>query len=276
VSLLLAGLVFAGTSGALYLGRWIARRRNAGTADGTPPPTEDTRTDEEKVRDEEEAKARAEVEKEVPTNKDVEDDDDNNQDTEKKKDNGGKKSAAKTIEDAINRAKKKATKPAGGDTQHLGGFICQLGDVLMRITGEEAWLAGGVVLSEEVPIAVLFVAPDAGHDCVIYVRCRPRASLFWLEPLDPKAILVGGEPPSSVEHNGIRFDRSRRLPLRPKRIGVGAPDVGDAVVVAEYNSAGAERLLVLKANSGMVRAYRGLELEEGSFEVIASGDSTLE
>ena len=116
---------------------------------------------------------------------------------------------------------------------------------------------------------------DAGHDCVIYVRSRPRDSLFWLEPLDPSAILVGGEPPSSVEHGGIRFDRSRRLPLRPRRIGVGAPDTGDAVIVAEYTSAGAERLLVLKANSGRVHAYRGLELEAGSFEVIASGESTL-
>jgi hypothetical protein len=146
----------------------------------------------------------------------------------------------------------------------------------MRLTGEEAWLAGGVVLSEEMPISVLFVAPDAGHDCAIYVRARPRDSVFWLEPLDPEAVLVGGEPPSSVEHEGIRFERARRLPLRPRRIGVGAPDVGDAVVVAEYTSAGAERLLVLKANSGVVRAYRGLELEEGSFEVIASGESTLD
>jgi len=275
VSLLLAGLVFAGTSGALYLGRWIAKRRGGPSSSetaGEPDNTTDKRTDEEKKRDEEEAKARAEVEREVPTNTD--------EDEEEAKDPAdaaakAKRDPKKAVLDAIARAKKKAQKPAG-ESHHLPGFLCQLGDVLMRITGEEAWLAGGVVLSEEVPIAVLFVAPDAGHDCVIYVRCRPRESLLWLEPLDPSAVLVGGEPPSSVEHGGIRFDRARRLPLRPKRIGVGAPDVGDAVVVAEYASAGAERLLVMKANSGVVRAYRGLELEEGSFEVIASGDSTLD
>ena len=52
--------------------------------------------------------------------------------------------------------------------------------------------------------------------------------------------------------------------------------MGDTVIVAEYASAGAERLLVLKANSGDVHAYRGVELEEGSFEVIASGAATLE
>jgi hypothetical protein len=163
-----------------------------------------------------------------------------------------------------------------GPKSRLDGFVCQLGDVVMRLTGEEAWLAGGLVLSEQVPIAVLFVAPDAGHDCAIYVRGRPNAGLWWLEPLDPSAVLVAGEPPSSVEHGGVRFDRARRLPLRPRRIGVGAPDAGDAVIVAEYTSAGGERLLVLKGNSGGVSCFRGLELEEGSFEVIASGETTLE
>jgi hypothetical protein len=132
-----------------------------------------------------------------------------------------------------------------------------------------------VILSEDVPVAVLYVAPDAGHNTILYARVRSKTSLHWLAPLDPTAILVGGEPPSSVEHGGIRFDRARRLPLRARRIGVGAPDTGDAVIVAEYASAGAERLLVMKANSGSVFAYRGLELEEGSFEVIASGDTTL-
>lgn len=216
MSLILTGLVIAGTSGAaLAIGRWIARRR-----EGAPI---ETTTDVTKSGDEQEPKR----------------------------------------------------KPAPDDGT-LAGFPCQLGDVLMRLTGEEAWLAGGLVLSEEVPVAALFVAPDAKQDCVIYVRPPPRDAVFWLEPLDPDAVLVAGEPPSSVEHRGVRFDRARRLPLRPKRIGVGAPDVGDAVVVAEYSSAGAERLLVLKATSGVTKAYRGVELEASMFEVIPSGKSTLD
>jgi len=252
VSLLLAGLVVAGTSGALMIGRWLARRRDqanelAGAAgDDKDAPTKDA----------DEARALAEVEAEAPAR------DDGESPAEAERKDKADPPAARTKK--------------GAARVQLEGFVCQLGDVLMRITGEEAWLAGGVVLSEEIPVAVLFVAPDAVHDCVIYVRARPRDCLLWLEPLDPSAVLVGGEPPSSVEHGGIRFERTRRLPLRPRRIGVGAPDVGDAVVVAEYASAGAERLLVLKANSGVVRAYRGLELERGSYEVIASGDTTLE
>lgn len=246
MSLILAGLVFAGTSGALLVGRWIVKRREA-AAKATDRP--DGREKDE--RDEDEERARAEVEAEVPEKKDE-------------------------SEPKVADPDPKRPRPVAGDAPRLEGFVCQLGDVVMRITGEEAWLAGGVVLSEDVPVAVLFVAPDARRDTVIYVRARPRDSLLWLEPLDPKAVLVGGEPPTSVEHDGIRFDRARRLPLRPRRIGVGAPELGDAVIVAEYVSAGAERLLVLKANNGDVRAYRGLELEPGAFEVIASGESTLE
>jgi hypothetical protein len=287
VSLILAGLVFAGTSGALYVGRLVAKRRAAAAA-GVDPPNKNTDKDKAKSKgdkgdrdakekegeekeDDFDKRATAEVEAEIPTPKDS-NPDAANADTGKKLSRKDAKADAKA-RDAKEKEKKRILQ---GEKAQLDGFVCQLGDVLMRITGEEAWLAGGLVLSEEMPVAVLFVAPDAGHDCAIYVRARPRDSLMWLEPLDPNAILVGGEPPSSVEHGGIRFDRARRLPLRPRRIGVGAPDVGDAVVVAEYASAGAERLLVLKANSGTVCAYRGLELEEGSFEVISSGESTLE
>lgn len=254
MSLILAGLVIAGTSGALVVGRWLARRR-AGE------DTSEERTGEAN-QDADEARARAEVEEEVPAPKD---------EGASEREEGG----ADPKKPPPAPTKRKARPALEGERMRLEGFICQLGDVLMRITGEEAWLAGGLVLSEEVPVAVLFVAPDAVHDCVIYVRARPRESILWLEPLDPSAILVGGEPPTSVEDRGIRFDRARRLPLRPRRIGVGAPDVGDAVIIAEYASAGAERLLVIKGNAGVVRAYRGLELERGSFEVIASGESTL-
>lgn len=209
MSLLLAGLVAVGASGAALVGRWLARRRDPASPAAPAAP------------------------------------------------------AAAAAED-----KKKLDDP-------IAGLPCQLGDVVMRMGGEEAWLAGGLVLSEDAPVAVLFVAPEAGHDCAIYVRPKPNDVLYWLAPLDPSAVLVGGEPPTSVEHEGIRFERTRRLPLRPRRVGVGAPDVGESAVVAEYASAGADRLLVLKSATG-TRAYRGLELESSTYEVIASGRSTLD
>lgn len=207
MSLVLAGLLVAGASGAALIGRWLSGRK-----------------------------------KEEPV-------------------------VPKADDAAVNKT------PAPGPT--LEGFPCQLGDVVMRMTGEEAWLAGGVVLEEEVPITVLFVAPDAGHDRALYVHPSPRASIVWLDPLDPSAILVGGEPPSSVEFENVRFERVRRLPLRPRRIGTGAPDLGDSVVVAEYASAGDDRLVVFKSG-GLARAYRGVELGAGAYEVIPSGRNTLE
>jgi hypothetical protein len=166
-------------------------------------------------------------------------------------------------------------KEAKAEEPSLEGFPCQLGDVVMRITGEEAWLSGAIVLSEELPLAALFVAPEAGQDRALFVTSRARDRITWLDPLDPSAVLVGGEPPHAVEHGGHRFERARRLPLNARRIGAGAPDVGDAVVVAEYVSSGAERLIVLKANNGNVFAWHGTELEAGAFEVIASGATTL-
>ena len=232
MSFLLAGLIVAGTSGAIAVGRWFSRRRED---PNEPKPV-------------------------------VAGDGD-----DAKKDSEG----TATADEAKKTSKRPPKRKVEGPSAHLDGFPCQLGDVIMRITGEEAWLAGGVVLSEETPIAALFVAPDAGQDCAIYVRPRPRESVFWMQPLDPGAVLVGGEPPSSVEHGGIRFDRVRRLPLRPKRIGVGAPDVGDSVILAEYASAGSERLLVMRSTTGSSFAYRGEELEISTYEVIASGRATL-
>jgi hypothetical protein len=236
VSLLLAGLIVAGTSGAVAVGRWLSRKR-----EGTSEPVPEAR----------------------------------GTGGEDAKEGDQPRSTASTADDAKRNSKPPPKRKVEGPSAHLDGFPCQLGDVIMRITGEEAWLAGGVVLSEEAPIAALFVAPDAGHDCAIYVRPQPRESVFWMQPLDPGAVLVGGEPPSSVEHDGVRFDRVRRLPLRPKRIGVGAPDVGDAVILAEYASAGSERLLVMRSTSGTSFAYRGEELEISTYEVIPSGKSTL-
>lgn len=221
MSLILAGLIVAGTSGAVAVGRWLFRRRDD---ERTPDPVT----------------------------------------------SGDAASPAKATAAPV-----AAKRTAEGQWAHLEGFPCQLGDVVTRLTGEEAWLAGAVVLREAAPVAALFVAPEAGQDYAIYVRPRPRESLYWMTPLDPGAVLVLGEPPSSVEHGGIRFDRVRRLPLRPKRMGVGAPELGDTVIVAEYASAGAERLVVMRGNTGSVSAYRGEELEPSSYEVIASGRGTL-
>ncbi len=156
----------------------------------------------------------------------------------------------------------------------LTDFPCHLGDVVIGRGGEEAWLAGALVFLERVPTAALFVAPDAGGDRALFARAKPSPSLAWLRPIPPEDLVVGSEPPSSLEHKGTRFSRLRRIPFRVERLGTGAPDVGDQAIVAEYAS-GIERLLVV-AGAGPARAWSGYALEEGTYDVLPAGKATLD
>lgn len=171
--------------------------------------------------------------------------------------------------------KKEGSVPKPNDEPSLDVFPCKLGDVVLRDGGEEAWLAGVVILSEEEPMRALFVAPEAGKDVVVLATPRPESALTWLRPIDAKPILTRGEPPTSIEHEGLRFERFRRLPLRAQRVGSGTPDVGAECVLAEYRAAGPERLLVV-TGGGETRAYRGVVLEEGMYEILPSGRATLD
>src|SRR5262245_37585647 len=80
-----------------------------------------------------------------------------------------------------------------------------LGDVLVFENGEEAWLAGASLLSEDAPIALLFRAPGSGADRAVYVRAVPPLESVWLElrrtERGPR------EPPSSLEEGGTLYAR---------------------------------------------------------------------
>jgi hypothetical protein len=146
--------------------------------------------------------------------------------------------------------------------------------VIIRHGGGEAWLAGALVFAEEVPIAALFVGPDAGGERAVLVHAQPSTTMAWLEPLGSGAVVVAGEPPSALEHGGVRFERVRRLPVRVERVGSGAPDVGARAIVAEYAGAGSERLVVVAGEA--VRAWKGTALEDGMYDVLPGGKGTLE
>jgi hypothetical protein len=147
----------------------------------------------------------------------------------------------------------------------------KIGDVILRAGGEEAWLAGALVFSEDAVAAALFVAPEAKLDRAIFARTKKAsARIAWLEPLPDGAITTGAEPPSSIEHEGTRFDRVRRLPVRVERAGTGAPDVGERAIVAEYATPAGDAL-VLVLSSSNVRAWRGTLLEEGMYDVLPGG-----
>lgn len=157
----------------------------------------------------------------------------------------------------------------------LEGFPCRLGDVILRSTGEEAWLAGAVVLHETdaPPLFALFHSPDSGGDRAVLAEPSEDAALLWLQPISDPG--VRGEPPSAIEHEGAHFDRRRRLPLHAARIGTGTPDVAKSVIFAEYTGVGDSRLIVLSGD-GACHAYLGQSMLAGSYDVLPSGKSTLE
>ncbi|HEY2516363.1 MAG TPA: hypothetical protein VGI39_36075 [Polyangiaceae bacterium] len=148
-----------------------------------------------------------------------------------------------------------------------GAFPCALGDVVVRtLDHTEAWLAGGVVFCEDAPAGVLFIAPERGGEGAILAWPRPRRELGWLTPVHSAALAVGDDPPSAIELDGVRFERTRRLPLRLERVGTGAPDMGAQGVVGEYRAASGEIALVVVAE-GVARGWRGRMLGEGEYEI---------
>jgi hypothetical protein len=240
-------------AGGILAGRFVARAMRAGVA---KPDQDEEAKNEEKKRNDDRRNAEAD---EADEAKDKDDD------------------ASVDAKAASVDAKKKSSKakPAGDDEDVFDGFPCQLGDVVMGVGGDEAWLAGALVLSEETPTAVLFIAPDAGGDHALWVRRSTTSDILWMRPIPAGEIHVGAEPPSSLEHAGERYERVRRLPLHVERHGTGAPDVGDQVVVAEYKSLPGTKLLVMVGPGG-TRAWHGMSLEHGMYDVLASGKSTLE
>jgi hypothetical protein len=170
-------------------------------------------------------------------------------------------------------AQRSAMQPASNP---FAGMPCKLGDVVVRTAErDEAWLAGALVFEEEKPVAALFVAPEAGGDRALFVRDAPGSGMTWLVPLAKGALPLTSDPPHAVEHEGARYERARRLPVKVTRVGSGAPTVGARAVVAEYAGAAAERLVVV-AGSEQTLAWKGVALVEGEYDVLPGGASTLQ
>jgi hypothetical protein len=159
--------------------------------------------------------------------------------------------------------------------RETAAFPCQLGDVVVRTAErDEAWLAGALVFAEERPIAALFVAPEAGADRALFVR-ESNEGVTWLSPLERGEVASTPDPPSTIEHRGVRFERTRRLPVRVTRLGTGAPGVGERAVVAEYKGPGAEQIVIV-AGTEQTLAWIGVALGKEDYDVLPGGKATLD
>ena len=111
--------------------------------------------------------------------------------------------AALPAGDGDDTASESGESDGDGETDEaLEGFVCRLGDVLLRrVEGDEAWLAGALVLAEDRPVAALFIAPEAHGDRAIFVPGPRQTVLTWLAPVAAGELGVaslvtpGGEPP---------------------------------------------------------------------------------
>jgi hypothetical protein len=164
----------------------------------------------------------------------------------------------------------KAGPDALSDAPRLDKFPCRLGDVVVRTAErDEAWLAGALVFEEQQPVAVLFIAPEAGADRAVWVH-EAGDGLTWLSPLNPVELPLPGDPPMAIEHAGARFERWRRFPARVQRLGSHTPMVGDTAVVAEYIGPGSERIVVV-IGAARTSLWRGVTLQNGDFDVLPRG-----
>jgi hypothetical protein len=159
----------------------------------------------------------------------------------------------------------------------LPGFRVGLGQVIVRASGDEAWLARAVVLSEARPVAVLFLAPDLGVERAVFALPAPHDELWWLEPVrapdDVAGLVLGREPALALELSGARFVRTRRRPLRAEGRGDGAPAVPLVVILAEYTDGATGRAVVLvdpasPGGGAFVGAFRGAVLAPGLYDVL--------
>lgn len=173
------------------------------------------------------------------------------------------------------RSLRRATHPSdetggagGAPVFPLAGFECAVGDVVVRPSErDEAWLAGALILSEERPVAAVFIAPEAGGDRALYVHAQSRGTVTWLTPIAEGSLAVRGEPPPTIEHEGVRFVRRRRLPVRVRGVGEHVPAFDESAIVGEYEGPGAARLVVLAGDRTSL-AWRGTALSDGEYEIL--------
>lgn len=144
----------------------------------------------------------------------------------------------------------------------------KVGDVLVAEGGDEAWLAGASMMSEDAMVAALFRAPNAGADLAIYLRAVAPFEAFWLvsRGISPGPI----EPPTSFEEGSELFSRVRRLPVEITRHGESSFDLEGFAIVAEYRGLGESRLLRV-ATREAVMLFSGRLLRPGTYDRLPGG-----
>ncbi len=148
------------------------------------------------------------------------------------------------------------------------GFELELGDVVSS-GGSEAWIEHGWILCEgdETVAAVL-----RASEVTLVVTPPPGSRVFWLQAID---IDHPDDPPATVAHDGARYERASRVPVRVEALGTSPDPPWRSAILAEYRALDGATIWTLGA-AGLVSAWAGRRVDPGDFERWGGGSATLE
>jgi hypothetical protein len=148
------------------------------------------------------------------------------------------------------------------------GFTVQQGDVI-SVTGRELWLEQGWLLLEgnDAIAAILFA-----REAVVLAHPKPRPRFYYLNEIE---LRLPADPPSALDHGGVRYERARRLPIAIEPLPKSPDPPWQTALLTEYRGLGSEVLWAL-IHSGTCRAWSGRAVDDAEIELWGGGSSTLE
>jgi hypothetical protein len=138
------------------------------------------------------------------------------------------------------------------------GFPVEVGDVI-SVGAKEAWLESGWLLSEGgAPVALVLFARDA----TLVALPAPRKAVFWSSE---RTIELPNDSPSSLDVDGVRYERALRVPVELEPLGVGPDPPWTSAVLGEYRALGGEMLFTV-GRAGSVRSWTGTRVDPSELE----------
>lgn len=168
------------------------------------------------------------------------------------------------------KQKQKTSKqePAPPSPLKAAGFALELGDVI-GVGGRELWLVSGWLLSEgnEAIFAVLF---SSGDEALVL---RPHGNALPVL-VKETTIEIAEQAPNTLESDGVRFERARRLPVTLTALGDAPEPPWTETLVCEYRGLAGESLWLL-GHGKFARAWQGRALSASEIELWGGGAATL-
>ena len=147
------------------------------------------------------------------------------------------------------------------------GFEVEQGDVISA-RGRELWLEQGWLLSEgHDAVAALLFAREA----VVLVQPRPRPRTAVLAAIE---LPLPADPPSAIDHGGVRYERAKRLPVSIEALSQSPEPPWSDALLTEYRGLANEVLWALVTPRGS-RAWSGHTIDEHEIERWGGGADTL-